>query len=136
MPLVEPLAEKYAMSPIVSGSVLLAQSNNPRSASCSPWGGSPHHNSKNRERVRSRNFRDCSVTLASNVMRYDRLRRGDYYADFRRDKRLTPPVYHCVVQRDGSAEILVCSQHGSLDAAIRFAKEQLKHFSAAYSKAA
>ena len=65
----------------------------------------------------------------SHVIRYDRLSRGDYYADFRCDKRLKPTVYHCVIQRDGSPEILVWSQYPSLEAAVRFAEKQLEHLS-------
>jgi len=73
---------------------------------------------------------------ASHVTRYDRLRCGDYYADFRCDKRLKSTVYHCVIQRDGSSEILAWSQYRSLDAAVRFAEKQLKHLSALQSKSA
>ena len=51
---------------------------------------------------------------ASHVTRYDRLRRGDYYADFRCDKRLKPAVHHCVIQRDSSSEIIAWSQYSSL----------------------
>ena len=72
----------------------------------------------------------------SQVIRYDRLSRGDYYADFRCDKRLKPIVYHCVIQCDASPEILAWSQYRSLDAAVRFAEEQLKLLSALQSKSA
>ena len=62
----------------------------------------------------------------SNVIRYERLQSGPFYADFRRDKRLDPEVYHCVIQREGSTEILRWSQHRSLDGAMRTACAELK----------
>ena len=65
----------------------------------------------------------------SHVIRYDRLRRGEYYADIRRDERLTPEVYHCVIQRDGSSDILAWSQFRSLDEAIESAEAHLKRVS-------
>ena len=73
---------------------------------------------------------------APDVIRYERLRRGDYYADFRCDKRLSPRVYHYIIQRDGSSEILAWSQYRSLDAAVRAAEKQLQHFSVAEAKSA
>ena len=42
----------------------------------------------------------------SNVIRYDRLQNGPFFADFRRDKRLDPEVYHSVIQREGTTDIL------------------------------
>jgi hypothetical protein len=63
------------------------------------------------------------------VIRYERLQEGAYYADFRRDKRLNPEVYHCVIQREGSTEILRWSQHRTLDAAVRAARDELKRLS-------
>lgn len=68
-------------------------------------------------------------SAGSPIIRYDRLRCGNYFADFRRDKRLTPKVYHCIIQRDGSTEILAWSQYRSLDAAIRAAESDLQRFS-------
>ena len=53
----------------------------------------------------------------ANVIRYERLQSGAYYADFRRDRRLNPEVYHCVIQREGSTEILRWSQHRTLEGA-------------------
>jgi hypothetical protein len=61
----------------------------------------------------------------THVLRYDRLQVGDYYADFRRDKRLSPEVYHCIIQREGSTEIISWSQHRSLDAARRAAEAEI-----------
>jgi hypothetical protein len=62
----------------------------------------------------------------SNVVKYERLRLGRYYADFLRDKRLSPEVYHCIVQRQGSTEILCWSQHRSLEDAMGAARDNLK----------
>lgn len=65
----------------------------------------------------------------SNVIRYDRLQHGPFFADFRRDKRLNPEVYHCVIQREGLSDILRWSQHRTLNAAIRTARAELKRLS-------
>ena len=59
------------------------------------------------------------------MLRYDRLQLGDYFADFRRDKRLSPEVYHCIIQREGSTEIISWSQHRSLEAARRAAEGEI-----------
>lgn len=61
----------------------------------------------------------------SHVLRYDRLQVGDYYADFRRDKRLSPEVYHCIIQKDGSNEILSWSQYHTLESAQRAAEAEI-----------
>jgi hypothetical protein len=61
----------------------------------------------------------------SYIVRYERLKRGPYYADFRRDTRLVPEVYHSVIQHDGSSEILRWTQHRSLDEAIQEASIEL-----------
>jgi hypothetical protein len=68
-----------------------------------------------------------TTTAGAHVARYDRLQCGGYFADFRRDRRLTPEVYHCVIQRDGSTEILLWSQFHSLDEAREFAEKHLQH---------
>ncbi len=60
------------------------------------------------------------------IVHYDRLRQGNFYADFRRDKRLYPEVYHCIIQREGSTRILSWSQHRSLEKAIHSAELELK----------
>ena len=65
----------------------------------------------------------------ANVIRYERLHSGLYYADFRRDKRLNPEVYHCVIQREGSSEILRWSQHRTLEGATRTARAELRGLS-------
>jgi hypothetical protein len=65
----------------------------------------------------------------SNVIRYERLQNGSFFADFRRDKRLDPEVYHCVIQREGGTDILRWSQHRTLNAAIRTARAELKRLS-------
>ncbi|HKW17441.1 MAG TPA: hypothetical protein VJO35_08045 [Terriglobales bacterium] len=61
----------------------------------------------------------------SHIVSYERLQRGPYYADFRRDRRLDPEVYHCVIQCQGSSEILRWTQHHSLDEAIEAATTEL-----------
>ena len=60
------------------------------------------------------------------VATYERIRNGPFFADFRRDQRLYPEVYHCVIQREGSTQILSWSQHRSLELAIASAQEELK----------
>lgn len=60
---------------------------------------------------------------------YERLRHGNFFADFRRDKRLYPEVYHCIIQRSGEAQILVWTQHTTLDSARAAAEEHLERFS-------
>jgi hypothetical protein len=59
---------------------------------------------------------------------------GDYYADFRRDKRLVPEVYHCIIQRQGSNEILSWSQYRSLDAARQAAEAEISRLSSSPGK--
>jgi hypothetical protein len=61
----------------------------------------------------------------SQVIRYERLSRGRFYADFRRDKRLVPEIYHCIIQREGSAEILRWTQHRTLEDATTTADVEL-----------
>lgn len=68
-------------------------------------------------------------SAAGVVIRYERLRRGNFFADFRRDRRLYPEVYHCIVQRTGEAQILVWTQHTTLEAARASAEEHLDRFS-------
>ena len=59
------------------------------------------------------------------IATYPRLRNGIYFADFRRDTRLHPEVYHSVIQRDGSSDILWWSQHSSLEDAMHTAGTEL-----------
>jgi len=70
-----------------------------------------------------------AASEVSNVIRYERLQHGPFFADFRRDKCLDPEVYHCVIQREGTTDILRWSQHRSLNAAIRTARAELKRLS-------
>jgi len=70
----------------------------------------------------------------SNVIRYERLQHGRFYADFRRDKRLHPAVYHCVIQREGSTEILRWSQHRTMEAAMRAARAELRRLSGEHAE--
>ena len=61
-----------------------------------------------------------------NVIRYDRLRQGPFYADFRRDQRLFPEVYHCIIQKVGSTQILSWSQFRTLERARLAAERELQ----------
>ena len=70
----------------------------------------------------------------SHVLRYDRLKMGNYYADFRRDERLIPEVYHCIIQREGSSEILAWSQYRSLDAAREAAQAEIRRLCSSKGK--
>ena len=67
-----------------------------------------------------------ALSNGRHVIRYTRLRYGSFFADFRRDKRLYPEVYHCLIQREGSAQILTWTQHRSLEHAIASAQEEMK----------
>jgi len=80
------------------------------------------------------NLRVHGLSAQSNgphVIAYERVRNGAFYADFRRDKRLYPEVYHCIIQREGSTQILFWSQHRSLEQAIVSAREELKRLAGA-----
>lgn len=59
------------------------------------------------------------------IATYPRLQRGAHFADFKSDKRLHPPVYHCIIQQNGASKILWWSQHGSLQDAVSIAREEL-----------
>jgi hypothetical protein len=72
----------------------------------------------------------------SHIARYQRLQRGPYYADFRRDKRLVPEVYHCIIQRKGSSEILRWTQHHSLEDAVSVAEAELRRLASGQEAAA
>jgi hypothetical protein len=75
-----------------------------------------------------------AASEVSNVIRYERLQEGPFFADFRRDRRLNPEVYHCVIQREGTSEILRWSQHRTLDGAIRTARAELRRLSKQHSE--
>ena len=62
---------------------------------------------------------------SEHIIRYPRLQRGNHFADFMRDKRTYPEVYHCVIQREGSNEIFSWTQHSSLEAAMKNAEVAL-----------
>jgi hypothetical protein len=59
---------------------------------------------------------------SEHIIRYTRVCRGIHFADFMRDKRVRPEVYHCIIQRQGSNEILSWTQDSSLDAAMKNAE--------------
>lgn len=60
------------------------------------------------------------------VIHYERIKSGPYFADFRRDRRLYPEVYHCIVQRENSSEIISWSQFRTLERAMSAANRELK----------
>jgi hypothetical protein len=60
------------------------------------------------------------------VLSYERLRQGSFYADFRRDARLYPEIYHCIIQKEGSTQILSWSQFRTLDRAKLAAERELQ----------
>ena len=62
------------------------------------------------------------------IIRYPRMERGTHFADFMRDKRMRPELYHCVIQRKGSKKILSWTQHRSLNQAMQHAEADLAHF--------
>ena len=80
-------------------------------------------------RIRPHNHRNHIVT-------YQRLRNGIYFADFKRDTRLYPELYHCVIQQDGSPTILWWRQHPSLQDAISVAEAELARLAAEATRAA
>ena len=79
---------------------------------------------------------DSGTDGANAVIRYERLRHGNFFADFRRDQRLHPEVYHCIVQRTGDAQILAWTQHTTLDDARASAEEHLERLSSSESDSA
>lgn len=79
----------------------------------------------------ARSSKSSEPTDGPHVIRYERLVRAPYYADFRRDKRLYPEVYHCLVQREGSTEVLSWTQHRSLEEAMAAAQQEFERFSPA-----
>ena len=66
----------------------------------------------------------------NHIVTYPRLRNGIYFADFKRDTRLHPEIYHCVIQQDGSPTILCWRQHPSLQDAISVAEAELLRLAA------
>jgi hypothetical protein len=59
------------------------------------------------------------------IVHYPRVQRQRFFADFMRDTRLVPEVYHCVIQCEGDREILYWSQHSSLEDAQNAAQTEL-----------
>ena len=62
---------------------------------------------------------------SEHVVRYPRIQRGNHYADFSRDGRVHPEVYHCLIQREGSSQIISWTQHSTLEAAVGAAEVEL-----------
>ncbi len=61
----------------------------------------------------------------SYIEKYAPMIRDGYRADFSRDTRVYPPVYHFIISRDGSREILVFSQTTTLESAREQAEEEI-----------
>ncbi len=61
----------------------------------------------------------------SYIEKYAPMIRDGYRADFSRDTRVHPPVYHFIISRDGSRDILVFSQASSLEIARQQAEEEI-----------
>ncbi len=57
------------------------------------------------------------------VEKYQPMLRDGYRAEFSRDTRIHPPVYHVVICRDGTPEILRWSQFQSLNEAREHARK-------------
>ena len=68
------------------------------------------------------------------IVRYPRMQCGALFADFMRDKRVYPEVYHCVIQREGEREILFWTQHPSLEDAEGAARAELALMTGSSSK--
>jgi hypothetical protein len=66
----------------------------------------------------------------SRILRYSRIRFGRYYADFCRDSQLAPEIYHYVIQREGSAEIISWDQRHTLKDAMEAAQRELQFLAA------
>ena len=64
----------------------------------------------------------------NHIIHYPRVQRQRFFADFMRDTRLSPEVYHCVIQCEGKREILYWSQHSSLEDAQSAARTELASF--------
>jgi hypothetical protein len=67
---------------------------------------------------------------SSRILRFSRIRFGRYYADFCRDSQLAPEIYHYVIQREGSAEIISWDQRHSLKDAMEAAQKELEYLAA------
>ena len=63
----------------------------------------------------------------SRILRYSRIRYGRYYADFCRDSQVAPEIYHYVIQREGSNEIISWDQRRSLKDAMEAAQKELQY---------
>ncbi len=60
------------------------------------------------------------------IERYPSLLVRGYRADFMRDIRLNPPVYHLVISREDSPEILVLSQSRDFKQLVAEAKAEIR----------
>jgi hypothetical protein len=64
---------------------------------------------------------------SSRILHYNRIRLGRYYADFCRDSQVAPEIYHYVIQREGSNEIISWDQRHTLKEALEAAQEELQY---------
>ncbi len=78
----------------------------------------------------------AAPTRHERIVKYPQLRSGAYFADFRSDRRLRPEVVHCIIQREGSPEILSWTQHTGIAAAVAVARGELERMRHADSAAA
>jgi hypothetical protein len=63
----------------------------------------------------------------SRILRYSRIRYGRYFADLCRDSQLAPEIYHYVIQREGSTEIISWDQRHTLKDAMEAAQKELQY---------
>jgi len=54
-----------------------------------------------------------------------RIKRGPFVAEIVSDRRASPRVYHCIVQRQDSPEVLMWTQENTLDEASEVARRHL-----------
>jgi len=55
-----------------------------------------------------------------------RIGRPPYFVDIIRDTRSNPPVWHCIVQREGSSNVIAWFQEASEDEAQQSATRELE----------
>jgi hypothetical protein len=85
-------------------------------------------------------YRSSAVLSSSNERRerrsksdaaglpHTRLRHDGYYADLIEERRASGGVVHCIIQRDGSPEILFYTQFATFEAAKEWALKELQDY--------
>lgn len=63
------------------------------------------------------------------IERHDPLRFGKYFAQISRDPRVEPAVFHFIILKEGSNEILSWRQSGTLESARAEAMRDMEAFS-------